>query len=147
MNLIAELKAKSANADSVKREVIEEIKAYFDEYLNGDGLENYLRKRIGTSEIRDRKVYMDVEFWEYHSGCGKTRFSCGGEHWYNSESRDGWNSHNYKGVELRTIDKEVGAYLSAKLEKRMSELGFTLVSKEVDHNRFNYYDIHYYFGW
>ena len=147
MNLIAELKAKSANADSVRREVIEGIKAYFDKYLEGDGLENTLRKRIGTSEIRDRKVFMSVEFWEYHSGCSTTSFRCGGEHWYNPEDRDGWKSYNYKGVELRTIDKEVGEYLSAKLEKRMSELGFTLVSKKFECNRFNYYNIHYYFGW
>ena len=147
MSLINELKAKSDTADCTKQEIIEEIKAYFDKYLDGDGLENHLRKTISASEIKERKTFTKVEFWEYHSGCTTTVFRCGGKCWYNPENRDGWKSHKYKGVELISIHKEVCSYLSDKLEKRMRELGFEMVSKEDQKSRLGYYDTHYYFGW
>lgn len=147
MNLINELREKSVSAEIIKNEVIAEIKNAFDTYLNSDRLENYLRKRIGNTEIKERKVFMKVEFWEYHSGCSTTHFHCGGCEWYNPENRDGWNSDTYKGVELRTIDKEVCNYLSSRLVSRMNELGFYLVSKEDQKSRFEYYDTHFYFGW
>lgn len=147
MSLINELRAKSANAENTKSEVIAEIKTYFDQYLNSDALESYLRKRIGTSEIKERKVYMGVEFWEYHDGCSTTHFHCGGKAWYNPETKDGWSSHYYKGVELKTIDKDVCRYLSSRLVSRMNELGFYVVSREESNSRFGYYDTNFYFGW
>ena len=147
MSLINELRVQSANAETIKSEVIAEIKNAFDKYLNSDRLENYLRKRIGSAEIKARKVFMDVEFWEYHSGCSTTSFRCGGCVWYNPENKDGWESHRYRGVELRTIDKEVCDYLSTRLVNRMNELGFYLVSKEDQKSRLGYYDTNFYFGW
>lgn len=147
MSLITELRTKSANAENIRNEIISEIKNYFDKYLNGDGLENYLRSRIGDQEIKERKVYMSVEFWEYHDGCSTTSFRCGGKTWYNPENKDGWASHYYKGVELRTIDKEVGNYLTTRLINKMNELGFHMVSKEDEKNRFEYYSTRFYFGW
>ena len=147
MNLITELREKSAKAEITKSEVIAEIKAAFDRYLNSDELENYLRCKIGKTEIKERKVFMIVEFWEYHSGCSTTQFRCGGYTWYNPENEEGWESHTYKGVELRTIDKEVCNYLSSRLVSRMNELGFYLISKEDQNSRFGYYDTHFYFGW
>jgi hypothetical protein len=146
MSLINELKEKSNNADNVKQEIIEEIKNYFDKYLD-EGLENYLKRRIGNDEIKQRKVYMSVAFWGYRDGCSTTSFSCGGEYWYNPEVKDGYKSHYYRSVELRTLDKEVCSYLSSRLEERMCELGFTLVSKERKDCWLNYYDMQYYFGW
>ena len=56
MSLIAELREKSANAENIKSEVIAEIKAAFDKYINGDRFENHLRNRIGATEIKERKV-------------------------------------------------------------------------------------------
>ena len=147
MSLINELREKSANAEAIKREVIAEIKASFDTYLNGDGLENYLRKRIGNSEIKERKVMLWVKFWAYHSGCSTTHFYCGGCAWYNPENRDDWESRRYKGVELQTISDEICSYLSARLMNRMNELGFYLVSKKEDKGCLNYYNTNYYFGW
>lgn len=147
MSLIDELRAKSESAESVRREVVEEIKAYFDKYLRSDELENYLRNKIGKSEIQERKVFMRVEFWEYHDGCSTTYFHCGGCEWYNPKNKDGYESHKYKGVELRTINHEVCGYLSEKLENKMNELGFHIVSKGDKNNRFGYYDTYYYFGW
>ena len=147
MSLINELREKSANAEAIKSEVIAEIKNAFDKYLNGDRLENYLRKIIGNSEIKERKVMLCVKFWEYHSGCSTTHFRCGGCEWYNPENRDDWKSHRYKGVELQTISDEVCNYLSARLMSRMNELGFYLVSKEDAKGRLSYYNTNYYFGW
>lgn len=147
MNLINELREKSANAESIKSEVIAEIKNAFDKYLNSDKLENYLRRRIGDTEIKERKVFMAVEFWEYHDGCSTTHFHCGGAEWYNPENRNGWDSHTYKGIELITINKEVCDYLSTRLMSRMNELGFYLISKEDQKSRFGYYDTNFYFGW
>lgn len=146
MSLINELKAKSDNTDNVKREVIEEIQAYFDKYLE-EKLENFLQKRIGDTEIKERKVFMKVEFWAYHSGCSTTNFYCAGKYWYNPEIKDGWKSHDYRGVELRTINEEVCEYLTKQLEKRMCELGFNLLSKEKQKSRMEYHNTHFYFGW
>lgn len=147
MNLINELKEKSAKAEITKSEVVAEIKNDFDKYLNSDRLENYLKRIIGNSEIKARKVFMKVEFWEYHSGCSTTHFHCGGYEWYNPDNRDGWESHTYKGVELITINDEIGKYLSTRLTDRMNELGFYIVSKEKQNGRFGYYNTHFYFGW
>ena len=147
MSFVNELRVKSANAENVKNEVIAEIKTYFDRYLNGDGLETYLRQRIDDSDIKARKVFMKVSFWEYHDGCSTTYFHCGGKWWYNPKNKDGWKSHSYKGIELRTINKEIGAYLSKRLVDKMNEMGFYVVSQELKQSRFGYYEVFYYFGW
>lgn len=147
MSLITELKNKSNNADNTKAQVVAEIKQYFDEYLDGTGLENFLRARIGESEIKERKVFMHVKFWEYHAGCSDTHFYCGGKEWRNPENQYDISSWTYKGVELRTIDKEVCEYLTEKLVRKMDELGFTLLFKEQQKSRLEYSDVHFYFGW
>jgi hypothetical protein len=147
MNLINELKTKSENAENTKQEIINEIKKYFDEYLDGDKLENYLKQIIGESEINKRQVFMKVEFWGYHDGCSDTHFYCGGKMWYNPENKSGWKSRSYRGVELRTIDEEIGEYLSAKLMDKMEQLGFNVLSSEKQNGRLGYYNKHFYFGW
>lgn len=147
MSLINELRAKSTEVTNAKAEIVAEIKASFDKFLDGEKFEEHLRKYIDASDIKRGKTFMSVEFWEYHDGCSTTHFSCGGVRWYNPENRDGYESHKYKGIELRSVNKEVGEYLSTKLENRMRELGFEMVSKEPQNSRFGYYDVHYYFGW
>ena len=147
MSLINELRAKSASVESVNAEVAAEIKASFDKILDSDRFEEHLSKRIDASDIKARKTFMKVEFWEYHSGCSTTQFRCGGITWRNKENEDGYESRRYKGVELKSINKEVCEYLSAKLERRMRELGFEIVSKEPQNSRFGYYEVNYYFGW
>lgn len=147
MNLMNELRIKSAHAENNRAEVIAEIKASFDKNINGADFEEHLRRRINDSDIKARKTFMKVEFWEYHSGCSTTHFHCGGYVWYNPENREGWNSHSYKGVELSQIDDEVGEYLSSLLENRMRELGFYVVSKENAKGGLGHYHYNYYFGW
>ena len=120
MSLINELRAKSASVENTKAEVIAEIKASFDKFLNGEKFEEHLGRYINGSDIKARKTFMAVEFWEYHSGCSTTHFSCAGIRWYNPENKEGYESCEYKGVELRTIDKEVCSYLSDRLVNRMN---------------------------
>ena len=146
MSLINELKVKSNKAEDVKQEIIQEIKKYFDEYLD-IGLEDVLRQNITDSEIRSRQKFLKVEFWEYRSGCSTTSFYCAGKYWYNPENRDGYASHRYKGIELRDISEEIGNYLTVRLQQRMCELGFDVISREEKHTSMRLYNMHFYFGW
>lgn len=77
MSLINELREKSNKVYDIRQEVIEEIKEYFDEYLDSDRFEKFLRKNIGNEEINNRETYLIIGFWEYHNGCLDTYFSCG----------------------------------------------------------------------
>ena len=147
MDFISELRAKSEQAENHRASVIAEIKASFDKFINSEQFEERLKRYIDTSDIKQRKTFMKVEFWEYHSGCSTTHFHCGGFEWYNPDDREGWASHRYKGVELSQIDEEVGKYLSSLLENRMRELGFYMVSKENAKGRLGHYHYNYYFGW
>lgn len=147
MNLINELRNKSTNVENTKSEVIAEIKNYFDKYLNGDKFEDCLRLMIREDHIKERKVPLFVEFWAYHDGCSTTHFHCCGHNWYNPDNKDGHKSWYYKGIELRTIDREVGEYLSSRLIDRMNELGFYTISKEKLKSSLGYYEMKIYFGW
>lgn len=147
MSLINELKAKSNQADNTKQEIIREIKNYFDEYLNGDQFENFLKANIREDDIKARKKFMQVNFWEYTSGCSTTHFYCGGKYWYNPECKDGWESHYYKGIKLESIHNEICEHLTQKLISRMKELGFDLVSQEDKTSWLKYYERYFYFGW
>ena len=147
MNLINELKQKSNEAYNVKQEVIREIKDYFNEYLNSDDFENYLRTHIDKEEIEKRETSLIVEFWEYHIGCSDTYFYCGGKRWNNPEVQYSYDSRKYKEVMLCDIQSDVCQYLETKLIHRMKELGFNYLRQDKVGNRFNYFDTRYYFGW
>jgi hypothetical protein len=147
MSLINELRAKSANAEATKSEVVAEIKRAFSSYLDSDDFENYLRRRAGKEEIQKRTLPINVQFWAFHSGCSTTNFNCGGYTWYNPENKEGYPSHSYKGVELFTIHNEICSYISNRLKSKMNELGFYLVSAEDVKGRLNYYHTLFYFGW
>ena len=147
MSLINELRAKSANAEATKSEVIAEIKRAFSSYLDSDDFENYLRRRAGTEEIQKRILPINVQFWAFHSGCSTTNFNCGGYTWYNPENKENYNSHRYKGIELVSIQEEICEYISNKLKYRMNELGFFLASTTNARGRLNYYHTLFYFGW
>lgn len=147
MSLIDELKEKSNKAYDIRQEVIEEIKEYFDEYLDSDGFEKFLRKKIGNEEIRKRETYLAVSFWEYHSGCLDTYFSCGGKKWNNPESQCSYTSCIYRGVYLRDIQNEICNYLEKKLIQKMRDLGFNYLRQDKQESRFGYFNSLYYFGW
>ena len=143
MSLINELKEKSNKVDMTKQEVIAEIKAYFDEYLDSDKLEKWLEKTTTKEEIAERKLLTRVVFWEHHDGCSDTHFACGGKYWYNPEKYR-WD---YKGIKLKDIQMEICTYLREKLIRRMEELGFYLSTEEKQRSRFEYFKTLLYFGW
>ena len=147
MNLINELRTKSNNIEMIRQEVIEEIKAYFEEYLYSENLENQLKKRIGERQIAERKVCLIVDFWAYRSGCSSTYFHCGGKTWNNPENPKDYASQTYKGIELFDIQKEICVALRDKLVKRMSELGFKLIEDKDETSWLKYYKHLLYFGW
>lgn len=143
MSLIDQLKAKSDNVAKNKQEVIEEIKKYFDEYLDSDKLENYIEKSVSQQELAERKIYMMVDYWLHHDGCSGTKIYCGGKAWHNP-SRDSWE---YQGVEVKEIGDEICPYLSRKLVARMKALGFTCLSEDYKTGGLGYYQASFYFGW
>lgn len=143
MSLINELKEKSNKAYDVRQEVIEEIKEYFDKYLDSDRFENYLKKSIDKDEIAKRTTYLVVRFWEYHVDCSDTHFSCGGKIWYNPKKQ----SHTYKGVNLYDVQNDICKHLETKMIQRMRDLGFNYLGQNMSENRFKYFDSLYYFGW
>ena len=147
MKFIDELKAKSNQAHETKIEVIEEIKNYFNEYLNSEQFESDLKRRIGRTEIEERKVRCFVAFREYMSGCGTTRFSLDGYRWLNPEHNEGYESTRYKNLELAKLQFEVCNHLESRLFFKMKELGFTYLYQEDCKNRFEFFDRNYYFGW
>lgn len=147
MSLINELRAKSANVEATKSEVVAEIKRAFSSYLNSDEFENYLRRRAGTEEIQKRILPINVEFWLFHSGCSTTHFNCGGYTWYNPENRENYESHRYKGIDLISIQEEICEYISSRLKYRMNELGFFLASTTNARGNLNYYHTLFNFGW
>lgn len=147
MSLINELREKSNNVEINRQEVIAEIKAYFDEHLDSDKLENYLRKHIGEYEVAKRKIHTKVEFWEWHDGCSDTHFYCCGKYWHNPEDSRNYVSRTYKDIELIDVQEEICIYLRAKLIRRMEELGFNLVKEERQKSRFGYFNTLLYFGW
>lgn len=147
MNLIDELRAKSANAEEIKLNVIAEIQHFFDSYLNSELFEEYLRHKIGDEEIKKRQVFIGVEFWKYHTGCSCTHFSCGVHRWTNPENEYGYKSHSYKNIELISIQNKICNYIASRLKERMNELGFYQVSERDIKGKLGYYHTLFYFGW
>lgn len=147
MNLVDELKEKSNELYNIKQEVIEEIKEYFDAYLNSNRFEEFLRGKIRDDEIRKREIVLSINFWEYHSGCPDTYFACGGKRWCNPENQHNHESIFYRGIRLYDIQKEICNYLEKRLMKKMIDLGFSFLRYDKKENVFGYFDIIYYFGW
>ena len=147
MSLINELKEKSNKVYDIRQEVIEEIKKYFDEYLDSDRFEEFLREKIGNDEIRKREILLSINFWEYHSGCPDTHFACGGKRWYIPENQYNYESIFYRGIRLYDIQKEICNYLEKRLIQKMRDLGFSYLRQVKKESRFEYFDSLYYFGW
>lgn len=147
MSFINELKSKSAVLENKKTKVIEEIKKSFDNFFDSYSFESFLKQKIQEKELKERRVLLMTEFWQYTSGCSTTNFYCAGARWYNPENKEGIDSWDYKGIRLKDINVEVCTYLSSKLKQKMKEMGFDLLSEEDKTNRFGYYERHFYFGW
>lgn len=145
MSFIEELREKSNIANDIKGQVIEEIKAYFDEYLKGNQLENDLRITITEEDIEERKSCLKVAFWEHCFSYSGTHFMCGKKFWCIPKTEN--SNYSYKGVELSKIQNDICGYISLQLELKLQELGFTVLKGEMVENRWHNYKKIIYFGW
>ena len=143
MNLVDE----SNKVDNIKQEVIEEIKEYFDKYLDSNIFKSFLKWEIGNNEIRKRETFLIIRFWEYFSGCSNTHFTCGGKTWNNPENQHNDESLFYRGIRLYDVQNEICNYLEKRLIQKMRDLGFSFLRQDKRKNRFDYFEAIYYFGW
>ena len=138
MAFIDELRNKSDMHETVEKEVVNEIINEFLEYFNSEKFEAYLKKWIDVTAIKKRECVLLVNFWNYSSGCSDTCFRCGGKEWKNPEGT-GWNSHNYKGISLYDINREVCQVLFSILCSKVERMGFTIKNIENDEGWLGYY--------
>ena len=138
MAFIDELRNKSDMYETVEKEVINEIIDEFREYFDAGKFEAYLKRWIDATAIKKREAVLLVNFWNYSSGCSDTCFRCGGKVWKNPEGT-GWNSHNYKGISLYDINREVCQVLFSILCSKVERMGFTIKNIENDEGWLGYY--------
>ena len=131
MAFIDELRNKSDMYETVEKEVINEIIDEFRKYFDSGKFEAYLKRWIDATAIKKRECVLLVNFWNYSSGCSDTCFRCGGKVWKNPEGT-GWNSHNYKGISLYDINREVCQVLFSILCSKVERMGFTI--KNINNN-------------
>ena len=131
MAFIDELRNKSDMYETIEKEVINEIIDEFREYFDSGKFEAYLKRWIDATAITKRECVLLVNFWNYSSGCSDTCFRCGGKVWKNPEGT-GWNSHNYKGISLYDINREVCQVLFSILCSKVERMGFTI--KNINNN-------------
>ena len=138
MSFIQEIKEIENERKEKENDVINEIVNYFNEKFNDVKYEEYLKKRI-KEEINNSKKHLtlNIEFWNYHSGCSETNFSCGG-----IKFKLDYGKYDYKGIELYDIQHKVCDKLSVLLCDKLEELGLTIVSKTRHDNeyRFGYHN-------
>ena len=138
MAFIDELKNKSDMYETVEKEVANEIINELRKYFDSGKFEAYLKKWIDATAIKKRECVLLVNFWNYSSGCSDTCFRCGGKVWKNPEGT-GWNSHNYKGISLNDINREVCQVLFSILCSKVERMGFTIKNIENDESWLGYY--------
>ena len=138
MAFIDELRNKSDMYETVEKEVINEIIDEFREYFDSGKFEAYLKRWIDATAIKKRECVLLVNFWNYSSGCSDTCFRCGGKVWKNPEGT-GCNSHNYKGISLYDINREVCQVLFSILCSKVERMGFTIKNIENDEGWLGYY--------
>ena len=126
-NLLEMAQRESKRVDDTKKEIVEEISQYFENYIESEQFELYIKDIINKHETAENKCFkLYSEFWAYHSGCGPTNFSLGNYRWYNPESEQySIKSHNYKGIELVTIQDEILIRINSMARSKLEEFGFT----------------------
>lgn len=119
-----DINAAKNEQSNLNSEITNEILTYFHTKLESDGFTDYLKERI-IKAIKDNKksIYMQVEFWNYNSGCSATNFSIDRYEWKNPEHPTGWESHDYKGVYLYNISRPIVNKMKDMLVSKLSSLG------------------------
>ena len=137
MTLIDKLNEKSNSVESNQKEVIKEIKEYFNNIFQSKKFEDYIEK---WADINKKQMSFTVEFWKHQDGCGNTYFRVGGFKW--ELEKDYYHRYNtqYKEVDLVDIQNKVCEELYYLLSDKMRELGFTHLSTVNEENCFPWYD-------
>lgn len=142
MNFLEEIKEIQNDRDNKENIVVNEILDYFKEKMETDRFKANIKERIKDAINKgDKKCILQVEFWEYHSGCSNTYIYVGGCGKFEiSEEKNGSN-YKYKEIELEKIHKRICSKLNDMLIEKLEELGLKIInSKRRDNDfRFNYY--------
>lgn len=139
MNFAEILREKTDEINVIKKEVVDEIVDKFNNYLNNGNFENYLKKIITDSDLEKGYKTLYSEFWQYQSGCSGTNFTIAGFKFRNKEvSEYSFESNYYKGIELKSIQKEVIDNCLNHLYTKLEEMGFKYKCEKYEiHKRFN----------
>lgn len=139
MNFAEILREKTDEINITKKEVVDEIVDKFNNYLNNGNFENYLKKIITDSDLEKGYKTLYSEFWKYHPGCSGTNFTIAGFKFRNTEvSEYSLEANYYKGIELKSIQKEVIDNCLNHLYTKLEEMGFKYKCKKYEiHKRFN----------
>lgn len=150
MNLADRLSAASEREAATKREIISEIRDYFQEYIDSGAFEKVIEQRILNSneaKLR-RRSNVSVEFWRYQSGCSGTSWRVGNKYWKNpEESEYSYSSHDYKGISLSSIQEDVGTELCDIVVKALRNMGFTMLECQDKKGRLGLYHTEIAFNW
>lgn len=140
MNLAERMKSASIKEENLNQIVAQEIYNYFEDIFESGKFETELEKRLTQSKdtINNRSYKMNVEFWDYHSGCSSTHFRIFCFEWNNPEGKS-FESRNYKGVRLFSIHKEVCARLFQMTIDKLHKMGF-VTSYQGNYNNLGYYE-------
>ena len=142
MNFLEEIKEIQNDRDNKENIVVNEILDYFKEKMETYRFKANIKERIKDAINKgDKKCILQVEFWEYHSGCSNTYIYVGGCGKFEiSEEKNGSN-YKYKEIELEKIHKRICSKLNDMLIEKLEELGLKIInSKRRDNDfRFNYY--------
>lgn len=146
MNFLEEIEEMQKNRNNIENIVINDILKYFEEKMNSERFKDILKNNYIKDAIDKGKNSCDlkIEFWDYITGCSKTFIYVGGCGKFELNNiTDSYDSyHNYKGVRLKDIHKNICSKLSVILKNKLEELGLKIVSSErLDNNyRFGYYN-------
>ena len=123
MNLAEKFKEESLKVQDENKKVIEEIVDYFKVIFESGKFENSLLNNLSAEIKNKRKMNILVEFWAYLPGCSSTYFSIYRFRWENPKIFRG-KENIYKGVDLRSIQTQVGEKLLKLTTFYLTKMGF-----------------------
>ena len=126
-NLAAELQQRTKEALNHRQDVIDEIVDKYHKYLDSIDFEEKFKESLRQEDIDRGYKKCYYSFWAYHEGCSGTNFRLGGYEWKNGS---GYESHKYKNIELREIQKEVLQGMIDILRRKLSQSGLHMRGHE-----------------
>lgn len=142
MSFINDIRKMQIEKMNVEEDVITEIVKYFESKYNSKEYEDYLKSKI-EKQIKEsrRTLTLNVEFWEYHSGCSTTHIEGGGVTFSIPYNEEYSKNLYYKSVRLEEVQHDICDRVSNILLKKLKELGLTIVSvtRHDGEYRFDYH--------